>query len=114
MGSLLALRPDFDVSNLETKPGRILAQAFMHYGAYIVASTGWDVYALCTEHSPKGKMIDEFRHVWGYDFAGTGTNTGWKRDNMKILQRLHVVDNNGPDRVGGGGEPLVLKAEPLR
>jgi hypothetical protein len=113
MGSLLALKPDFNVSGLETEPGRILARALMHYGAYTVDSTGWDVYALCTEHSPDGKVIDEFKRVWGYDFAGTGTNTGWKRDYRKIIQNLHVVDNNGPDRRGGGGKPIVPLAASL-
>lgn len=58
-------------------------------------------------------MIDEFRRVLGYDFAGTGTNTGWKRDYVKMIQHLHVVDNNGPDRVGGGGKPLVPLAASL-
>ena len=102
MGSLLALKPDFDVSVLESEPGRILAQAFIHYGAYTVDSTGWDVYALCTEHSPDGKMVDEFKRVWGHNFSGTGTDSGWKRDYMKIIQNLHVVDSNGPD----GQRPL--------
>ena len=42
-----------------------------------------------------------------------GTDSGWTRDYKKIIQNLHVVDNNGPDRVGGGGKPLVPLAASL-
>ena len=114
MGSHMALKPDFDITQLETEPGQILAEAFKHYGAYIVDDTAWDVYALCTEHSPDGKMKDEFETVWGYSFSGTGMDNGWKRDTKLIVENLYVIDNNGPDAIGGGGEPLVPMAGPLK
>jgi len=114
IGSLLALKPDFDLSQLETEAAQILAQAFLNYGAYIVDDTAWDVYALCTEHSPNGKMIDEFEQMWGFEFEGNGTSNGWKRDYKKIMESLHVIDNNSPDSVGGGGNPLVPLAAPLK
>lgn len=114
MGSLLALKPDFDVSQLVTEAAQILAEAFMNYGAYIVDDTAWDVYALCTEHGPAGIMKDEFKQVWGYSFSAKGTDSPWKSDYKIIIENLHVVDNNGPDAIGGGGEPLVPMAEPLQ
>jgi hypothetical protein len=113
IGSLLALKPDFDFSQLETEAAQILAKAFIHYGAYIVDDTAWDVYALCTEHGPDGSMKNEFEQVWGYGFSGNGMNNGWKRDYKKIIENLQAIDNNNPDSIGGGGTPLVPLAEPL-
>ena len=36
MGSLLALKPDFDIAALSTEPAQILAQALKDYGGYVV------------------------------------------------------------------------------
>jgi hypothetical protein len=92
-GSLLAVKGDFDIAGLETEPGRIVAQAFLNYGGYIVDSSGWSIYNFVTEHSPKGSVRQEFQRVWGYDMsAGVGAN-GWARDLMKIFTNLHAVDN---------------------
>src|ERR687887_546147 len=93
MGTLLAVKPDFPMSSLETEPGRILAQAFQNYGGYIVDTSGWSIYNFVTEHSPRGSVRQEFTQAWGYDLnAGVGAN-GWARDLDKIFTSLNAVDN---------------------
>ncbi|MEO0468368.1 MAG: T9SS type A sorting domain-containing protein [Bacteroidota bacterium] len=109
MGALLALLPslDLDSMNFETIPARILAQAFQDYGAYIVDDTAWDVYALVTEWSPDGRFTDEFEAAWGFPFTESNRNTPWTRDMARIFTNLHVVDNNAPNQIGGGGPPRM-------
>ena len=93
MGSLLAAKPDFAISSLETEPGRIVARAFQDYGAYIVDTSGWSIYNFVTERSPDGSVQDEFARAWGFPLnTGVGAN-GWARDLDKIFTNLWVVDN---------------------
>lgn len=115
MGALLALPGgmDLDSIRLETQPARKLAQAFQDYGAYVVDDTAWDVYALVTEWGPAGRVQDEFARAWGFPINPAARDTPWARDMDRIFTNLHVVANNGPDRIGGGGSPRVPLAEPL-
>jgi hypothetical protein len=93
MGTLLAVKPDFAIANLETEPGKIVARAFQDYGGYIVDTSGWSIYNFVTEHSPDGAVYDEFQRVWGYPLnTGVGAN-GWARDLDQIFTNLYVVDN---------------------
>jgi hypothetical protein len=113
MGALLVLPPSVDTESmgLETEPGRMLALAFQDYGAYVVDDTAWDVYALVTEWGPAGRVRDEFERDWGMKM--TGQDTPWARDMDRIFQNLHVVVNNGPDSIGGGGLSRAPRAAPL-
>jgi hypothetical protein len=115
MGALLALPPHLtdEALGLETEPARRLAQALRDYGAYIVDDTAWDVYALVTEWGPAGRVKDEFKIAWGFEINPGHGNNPWSRDMDRLFTNLHVVDNNGPDRIGGGGEPRVPLAAPL-
>ncbi len=112
MGALLALPPWINLDSLEfeTEPGRILAEAFRDYGAYVVDNTAWDVYGIITEWSPEGRFKDEFHSNWGFPFRESSKNSPWGRDIDRIFLNLHVVDNNGPNSIGGGGEPRVPPA----
>jgi hypothetical protein len=114
MGSLLALpaRMNLDSLSFETTPGRILAQAFQDYGAYLVDDTAWDVYAIETEWSPEGRVKDEFLKNWGFSIS-TKKDTPWGRDMDRIFLNLHVVDNNSSSTIGGGGKPRVSLAPPF-
>lgn len=109
MGALLALpaRMSLDSMGLETRPARILADAFQHYGAYLVDDTAWDVYAILTEWSPEGRFDEEFQKNWGFSMKASDKNTPWARDMDRIFLHLHVVDNNSLTTVGGGGKPLA-------
>jgi hypothetical protein len=113
-GSLMALLPSFNVQSLRTGPAKILAQAYMDYGAYVVDNAAWDVLALETEWGPNGRVIDEFQTAWGFPFVtptlSTCTNTAdlqcqWAKDVADIFTSLQVVDNNAMNNVGGGGNP---------
>jgi hypothetical protein len=109
MGALLAIPTgvDLDDMGLQTEPARKLAWTFQNYGAYVVDATGWDAHALNVE---KG-VAAEFQDVFGHEIE---SNSGpWYEDMMRVFEALAVVDNNAPDRVGGGGERLQPLAPPL-
>lgn len=116
MGALLALPINMDLDSLdfETRPARILAEAFQNYGAYIVDDTAWDVYAIITEWGPDGRFINQFEEDWGFSFQQEHKNSAWGRDMDRIFLNLYVVDNNTPSSVGGGGEPLMPLAPKLK
>jgi hypothetical protein len=115
MGALLAIPPFIDLDKLqfETIPGRILAQAFRDYGAYIVDDTAWDVYAIVTEWGPDGRVADEFEKKWGFSMKQSSKETPWSRDMDRIFLNLHIVVNNSPQSIGGGGKPGVPMAAEL-
>ena len=107
-GSLLALPSGFDVSALATTPGKILAQAFKDYGAYVVDDTAWNDWALCTEQGPNGRVADEFATLYGFAFnPAQGSNTPFMQDMTSIFQSLQIVTNNSAASIGGGGTPRV-------
>lgn len=113
MGALLALKPDFDPNTLKTEPGKIIAKAFQDYGGYVVDDTAWDVYALETEISPEGRVLEEFRQKWGFKFTETSLEHPWSVDMRTIFTNLQVVDNNAPKTIGGGGKPRQPLAPPF-
>jgi len=115
MGALLALPVKINLDSLgfETKPARILAEAFQNYGAYLVDDTAWDVYAIMTEWSPIGRFDDDFKKNWGFSMKTNSKNTAWDRDMDRIFLNLHVVDNNTATTTGGGGKTLMPLAPPF-
>ncbi len=115
MGALLALPPSINLDSMqfETIPGRILAQAFRNYGAYIVDDTAWDVYAIVTEWGPDGRFAEDFEKKWGFSMKQPSKETPWSRDMDKIFMNLHIVVNNSHESIGGGGKPGVSLAAEL-
>jgi hypothetical protein len=129
MGALLALPPGFDRSTLETEPARSLAWTLENYGAYLVDNSGWSCYYFAFERSPEGSAIREFTESWGFTPSGLAPDkwsgsdgdmesvpnpdTPWGRDMIKIFSALQVIDNNGPESIGGGGAPLQPLAPPI-
>lgn len=115
MGALLALPADFPADGLRTEPARMVARAMMRYGAYVVDDTRYPIFALTTEWSPEGRVIDEFEQAWGFPMHDAGAPTctedtaacAWVRDMADIVAALEVIDNNAPDAIGGGGVPLA-------
>lgn len=109
MGSLLALPPSLTETSLglQTPAGKKLFHALQNYGGYVVDDSGGDSHDLSVE---KG-VLEEFRTTFGYDFYGT--SGAFYDDYMKIFQALNIVDNNGPNSVGGGGTPRVSLAPPI-
>jgi hypothetical protein len=115
IGALLAMpaRMNLDSLQFETKPGRILAEAFKDYGAYVVDDTYRDAWALITSWEANGRFAEEFKKGWGYSFATTGIDNEWARDVEKIFKNLYVIDNNAPKSIGGGGKPRRPLAPPF-
>jgi hypothetical protein len=81
------------------------------YGGYIVDDTAWDDFGVATEINPSASVRAEFYATYGYQIDDQGTP--FFADLNTIFAALKVVDNNGPDSVGGGGTPLVPLAPPI-
>jgi hypothetical protein len=130
MGSLLAVPPAATAEQLglETQPAIMLHWTLQNYGAYVVDTTGWNVYALCTEVSPHGDVIREFEAAWNFSMIPKGgkgvESTGWGRDIQRLVDALHVVENwdaamyaqvaqSGGKLGVGGGAARQPWAEPL-
>ncbi|MFM2166164.1 MAG: hypothetical protein RIS79_535, partial [Verrucomicrobiota bacterium] len=109
IGSLLALRPEVKIDDLplKTPVAKKLFRAFQDYGAYIVDDSAHEVFYVCAERG----VSDEVKARFGHPL-----NSEWKEyeeDMRQLLPLLHVVDNNAPDRIGGGGTPRQPLAPPL-
>jgi len=112
-GSLLVIPSTVDISSLglATDAARKIALALQDYGGYIVDDTAWDGFGVCTEINPSSSVRAEFYANYGYQIDDQGTP--FFTDLNTIFEALKVVDNNGPDNIGGGGTPLVPLAPPI-
>ncbi|ARV62770.1 hypothetical protein BZZ01_00040 [Nostocales cyanobacterium HT-58-2] len=108
-GALLAIPPNMTEENLnlQTPAAKKLFHALQDYGAYVVDDAGWDAHYFAVEKGVAG----EFRDTFGYDFEGSSGS--FYEDFMKLFQALYIVDNNGPNSIGGGGTPRVALAPPI-
>ena len=116
MGALLAIHPSTSIASLglETMPAKQLAWTLQNYGAYIVDDTYAAGFDFNVEDGPDGSKKDEFRKDWGFDMAQrVQGNTAWVRDIQRLVKALHVVNNNGPTSIGGGGTPRQPLALPI-
>lgn len=108
MGALLAIPPatNLNALGLETVPARQLAWTLQNYGAYIVDDTYAPGFFLNAEVGPDGSVPAQFKADYGLDMESKVVlNTAWTRDIQRLAKALHVVTNNGPTSVGGGGTP---------
>jgi hypothetical protein len=105
-GTLLAIPPRISEASLklQTQPAKKIFRALQNYGAYIVDDSHWDAYYFAVENG----VPEEFRKKYGYDFEGN--NNRFYEDAMKLFQALHIVDNNRPNNIGGGGKRRVALA----
>lgn len=113
MGSLLALLPSYNENNLQTEPARKIARALKNYGAYVADDSAWNAIDFAVEQGPEGKVKDEFPARWGYNMNMGDKSHPWFRDLQDIFANLHVVDNNSPSSIGGGGAPRAAGAPAL-
>ena len=104
MGALLALSPDFELNQLQTEPGKVVARTLRDYGAYVVDDTAGQFYGLAVERSPQGNVLDNFEKDWGFGWKQKAGHP-WEQDMRLIFDSLQVVDNNAPNTIGGGGKP---------
>lgn len=103
MGTLLAIPPNVTPESLglETPAGRKIFQALQDYGGYVVDETAFDAHGIAIEVGVK----EEFEAYYGYSFEGS--RGPFYRDFMRVFSALHVIANNGPNNIGGGGTPRV-------
>ena len=96
MGTLLAIPPDVSVEDLGlvSESAKKIFHTLQDYGAYIVDDTAWGSYAFAVE-------------------AGTERDLPSAVELNKLMQELWIVDNNGPESVGGGGTPRIPLAPHL-
>ena len=108
-GSLLAIPPSVKIDSLglKTVPAQKIFKALQNYGAYIVDDAYWDAHYIAVEQG----VPEEFRDRYGYNFSA---NSGlFYEDIMKLFSALHIVDNNRPDNIGGGGRLRAPLAPPI-
>jgi hypothetical protein len=92
MGSLLAIPPWMTASSLgvSTPVGLKLFAAMQDYGGYVTDDSAWATNYISVDQAAIGTF------AWG----------GAEEAEMKrIIEAAHVVVNNGPTSVGGGGTP---------
>ncbi len=121
MGALLALPASFDVTALQTEPARMVARAMQRYGSYVVDDTHYPSFALTTEWSPDGRVVEEFETAWGFPLEiglnpancpDGGAACAWTQDLALIIEALNVVDDNSPSSIGGAGARVAACAPP--
>lgn len=120
MGALLAIPTSIDINNLglESEPGVLLAWTLQNYGAYIVDSSGGPSFYIDADTGLNGTFSGSKREEFFNDFGTpfeqrVNSDTPWSRDMQRLLQALHLVDNNGSNSIGGGGTPLQPLAPAL-
>lgn len=116
MGALLAIpvTTDLKTLGLESQPGKMIAWTLQNYGAYVVDDSAGPGFYFAAEEGYHGSMMKQFEADWGMKFeARLRDNTPWTRDVQRLMRALHVVDNNGPSSIGGGGTPLQPLAPPI-
>jgi hypothetical protein len=106
MGALLALKPDLSAESLgiKTPIGKKIFKAMQDYGAYLVD----DSYCSCHNITAEQGVEDELKAKYGYGMRGGSGE--FFNDVNRIWTALSVVNNNAPDRKGGGGTPRVALA----
>lgn len=108
MGALLAIPPTVREADLQlqTEAGLKLFAALRDYGGYLVDDSAWSCHSVAMETGVKDELKQR------YDIT-LGANRGPYCDDINALfGALCVVDNNAPDRIGGGGQPRVPLAPP--
>ena len=120
-GALLAVpaaRSSRIAEKMKTKPGRKILEALTDYGGYIVDDTGGgNTAAICMESDVNAEMRRTFGYAMTYPHGVTSSRTdpGHKlfADLLLIFRALHVVVNNRPGAIGGGGTPRIPTKRPI-
>lgn len=104
MGTLLALRPNEDISFITSPKIRKIANAIRDYGMYIVDNT----------HNIRYSMNVEVGAEQEYLLPDNGLTIAQYDDQMQtLLTKLYAVTNNSPTSIGGGGTPRQPLAPPF-
>jgi hypothetical protein len=116
-GSLLAIpksRFNAVYNNMSTIPGKKILKALTDYGGYLVDDTHWNAGAVVMDISVHVELQQAYNitaHSWSS--KSTGNSLLFYRDLLAIFKNLHVVTNNGPSSIGGGGNVTVSGPDEL-
>eukprot|EP01047_Picozoa_sp_COSAG01_P002612 COSAG01_NODE_70_length_28755_cov_34.709067_11_plen_440_part_00 len=130
-GALLAIPASAAAAvQTTTQVGGRIKQAMVDYGGYIVDGSGrgtgghphHNLAAICMD----AEVNAELRRRYGISIAyprgvgnpaldpnRTAVEHALYEDLLHVFQALHVVTNNGPNSVGGGGTPRVPRKPPI-
>ena len=95
---------------MRTVVGNRIKAALVDYGGYLVDDTADNRVTICMEK----EVNEELRLTYNIDMAfphGLRPNGGSKEgrelyaDLLVLFRALHIVSNNSPTSVGGGGAP---------
>jgi hypothetical protein len=114
-GALLAVPPtsaDAIASSLQTSVGSKVLAALRDYGGYLDDNTASDSGAFNVEIGVADEVDEEYKEA-GISLRDARQSTQLFEDLVLIYQNLHIVQNNGPNNVGGGGTPLAPLAPPI-
>ena len=89
---------------LKTSIGKKIFKALQDYGAYLVD----DSYCSCHNITAEQGVETELKAKYGYGMRGGSGD--FLNDVNRMWSAMSVVNNNGPDRKGGGGTPRVAPA----
>lgn len=120
-GALLAVPTSLFIfldKRMKTQVGHKILEALTYYGGYIVDDTGaGNSAAICMQSGVNTEMRDAFGYAMTYPHGVTARkdDPGHQlyADLLLTFQNLHVVTNNGPESVGGGGVPLRPQKPPI-
>lgn len=130
-GALLAIpSTNTGLVNTKTVIGGKIKNAMLDYGAYIVDGSGkgpgkWkNLVAICMDAAVNEEMRAHYNFsmayphgVWNPESPGGATASAAENDLyndlLAIFRALHVVSNNRPNSIGGGGTPRVPTKAPI-
>ena len=101
MGALLAIPKNVTPQslNIKSKPALKLFYALQNYGAYVVDDSAWNVTAFNVQQG----VLEEFKQTYGYDFETNDRTSQWFKEYYSLVKNLHIIANNSPKSIGGGG-----------
>ncbi len=107
MGSLFAIPPEVTAESIgiTTTPGQKLFFTLQNYGMYFTEDAAWDVWDIIVERN----VEIEFEQAFGFSMD----SETWRIEVNKLMKALHIVTNNNPNSIGGGGTPLQPLAPSL-
>jgi len=111
-GALLAVPQGLSKAlarQLATPIASKLLQALTDYGGYLDDNTASDTGAFNVEGGVETEVAAHYAGLSLRPKPGQALYV----DLLAIYRHLHIVDNNGPDSVGGGGEPRRPPAPPI-
>ncbi len=100
MGSLFAIPPEISKEDvgITTQAASKLFFAMQNYGVYFTEDAAYDVWDIIVERN----VEIEFENEFGFSM----TSDLWRSEINKLMKALHIITNNNPDTIGGGGTLL--------